>query len=97
MEQFGGWYQKERKLPGSAGRRNAAARPLCGRAFGACGAKAGAPRLSVYRPIPYLHGPCPPVGNLLFSRRQGEKKKGPFRPRSFYAVTDAYQNCPECR
>lgn len=63
MEQFGGWYQKERKLPGSGG-----------------GAPGGGTPLPGFRiqTDPVSARPMPAVGNLLFSRRPGEKKKGPF-------------------
>ena len=75
MEQFGGWYQKERKLPGSGG---------------------GAPAF-VYRPIPYLHGPCPLLETSFSQGDQEKRKRGLFGPVSFMRFTDAYQNCPECR
>ena len=68
-----------RKLPGSgrrgAGRRDAAARPQGGRAFGACGAKASAPS-SVYGPAPLLQRPMPEAGSVSFLRETGAKRKG---------------------
>lgn len=51
---------------GGAGRRNAAARPRSGRAFGACGAKASAPNL-VYEPGSVLQCPGPALRKISFS------------------------------
>ena len=72
-----------RKLPGSgrrgAGRRDAAARPQGGRAFGACGAKASAPS-SVYGPARLLQRPMPEAGSVSFLRDTGAKRKGALHP-----------------
>ena len=101
MEQFGGLVPEGTEAAGKrgrgAGRRNAAARPLCGRAFGAAGAKAGAPRLSYTdrSRICTAHARCwkPP----FLKETRGKEKGGLFGPVSFMRFTDAYQNCPECR
>lgn len=81
MEQFGGWYQKERKLPGSGGGAPGGGTPLPGRfAAGPLAPQAPKPAPPGFRiqTDPVSARPMPAVGNLLFSRRPGEKKKGPF-------------------
>lgn len=100
MEQFRGWYQKERKLPGSGGGAPGGGTPLPGRfAAGPLAPQAPkpAPPAFVYRPIPYLHGPCPLLETSFSQGDQGKRKRGLFGPVSFMRFTDAYQNCPECR
>ncbi len=80
MEQFGGWYQKERKLPGSGGGAPGGGTPLPGRfAAGPLAPQAPkpAPPAFVYRPIPYCtaHARCwkPP-----FLKETRGKEKGAF-------------------
>ena len=65
---------------GGAGRRNAAARPRGGRAFGACGAKASAPP-SVYALPPYHDGPYLYANQVPFAQ-----KRGSSQPLSFTLV-----------
>ena len=100
MEQFGGWYQKERKLPGSGGGAPGGGTPLPGRfAAGPLAPQAPKPAPPGFRiqTDPVLHGPCPLLETSFSQGDQGKRKRGLFSPVSFMRFTDAYQNCPECR
>ena len=89
-----------RKLPGSgrrgAGRRDAAARPQGGRAFGACGAKASAPP-SVYALPPYHGGPYLYANQVPFAQKRGSSQPLSFTLVPYQRNTPPGTARPWCR
>ena len=85
-----------RKRCGGAGRRNAAARPRSGRAFGACGAKASAPP-SVYALPPYHDGPYLYANQVPFTQKRGSSQPLSFTLEPYQRNTPPGTARPWCR
>ena len=72
------------------------ARPLCGRAFGACGAKASAPP-SVYALPPYHDGPYLYANQVPFAQKRGSSQPLSFTLEPYQRNTPPGTARPWCR